>query len=492
MFCIGKRLVRLSASSTQTFRTHVPPSFSSTSRTASKKPPPPSPPGHGTEPVPHPIFSSTANKRPRLIKRRKAARVRKLSDEEFNRLGPLEQIRSTFSLPRPTTFPRLEWSVLDAALAITANEKLPAKTTPPGFAFCGIKQLALHGDRFWAGIVLEVLLAIKSTFDPGQREKKAGLLAFEAGLLLSNVLAAKYAEDLGLGSHYKVGDAQGALADLWEAYLVALYYEKGRQARLEFLVPLVKAEYKLLDVAETRAKFEAMKLGEAIHKAISFVSREAAQKHFFSTLDNLNIPYLSYVSSGGGKAMLQLPGRPLLEGRTGSGQDRKTGLLNRLVEKALTLGYFHVNSSTSTNATRQPEPRSVHRAQSPPKSPVPPKARPVPKPQVVKTRAAAKKPKPIQDTRPPYSCPDTPSPLKTLPLVYSTMHKARVSFFKQLADLKIGFTYWKSEKGRYWLTLPGFDPIGSSASTKALRRRAFVDGAIALGAIKIQSSSSSP
>jgi len=62
--------------------------------------------------------------------------------------------------------------------------------------------------------------------------------------LVTNVIAAKLSEQLGLREHYQVPSATGELcADLWEAYLSALYWEQGRRALMEFLVPIIKVEY---------------------------------------------------------------------------------------------------------------------------------------------------------------------------------------------------------------------------------------------------------
>ena len=53
--------------------------------------------------------------------------------------------------------------------------------------------------------------------------------------------------ETGLKEFYKLdGAGSERLADVWEAFLGALFFEKGRQSLLEFLVPIVKLEYDLL------------------------------------------------------------------------------------------------------------------------------------------------------------------------------------------------------------------------------------------------------
>lgn len=65
--------------------------------------------------------------------------------------------------------------------------------------------------------------------------------------LLTNSLAVKLVGRVGLKSFYKLENAsEERLADTWEAYLAALYLEKGRQELLNFLAPIMKAEHQRL------------------------------------------------------------------------------------------------------------------------------------------------------------------------------------------------------------------------------------------------------
>ncbi|GAA5963334.1 hypothetical protein JCM3765_006987 [Sporobolomyces pararoseus] len=201
-------------------------------------------------PPPHPISSSTdSTKKPRLAPitpnlnthatLNSKTKFNRNLQAEFNQLAPLEQIRQALSKPCPTSFLPLKSSILDAAYKITAEEKVDESSIPPDFPFCSIKQLAYYGDRLWSEVVAGVLLAMRERKD--QKNKgKAGLLSGTTGSLVRNSTAAKLSQQLGLAAFYKIGTAEfDRLADNWEAYLAALHFEKGRQALLSFLVPII-------------------------------------------------------------------------------------------------------------------------------------------------------------------------------------------------------------------------------------------------------------
>lgn len=94
----------------------------------------------------------------------------------FDELSPLEQVKLALSLPVPKTFPRLEHSLLDAALAITAGKDVPQDAMPHDFPFCSLKQLAFYGDRLWSEVAACVLLSMRTKGEP-QNRATAGKLA---------------------------------------------------------------------------------------------------------------------------------------------------------------------------------------------------------------------------------------------------------------------------------------------------------------------------
>ncbi|GAA5842499.1 hypothetical protein JCM3766R1_002608 [Sporobolomyces carnicolor] len=162
----------------------------------------------------------------------------------FDELSPLEQVKHALSLPVPKTFVRLESSILDAALAITAAKEVSQDATPHDFPFCSLKQLAFYGDRLWSEVTACVLLSMRTKGEL-QNQGTAGKLA-KLGHLVTDNIARKYTVDTGLKDFYKLDGAdQKRLADVWEAFLGALFLEQGRQSLLEFLVPIVKLEYDL-------------------------------------------------------------------------------------------------------------------------------------------------------------------------------------------------------------------------------------------------------
>lgn len=137
-------------------------------------------------PPPHPIFSSTNS-----TKKTQLAPTSSTSDShasstssletvrkqpQFDQLAPLQQIRQALSKPRPTSFPRLESSILDAAYKVTAGKHVDESSIPPDFPFCSIKQLAFYGDRLWSEVVAGVLLAVRTRKD-AKNKGRAGLLS---------------------------------------------------------------------------------------------------------------------------------------------------------------------------------------------------------------------------------------------------------------------------------------------------------------------------
>jgi len=198
------------------------------------------------------------------------------------------------------------------------------------------------------------------------------LIIYRKGQLVSNVLAAQLATELGLASAYKVDTY--ARAHLWEAYLAALCLETGRRGLLEFLAPIVKSSMQELystDKArstevmqmisqgetETIRIFKLPKMGELLLRIssvlplrlctyidpITFSSLEYAKANFRSTLEARKIPYLLRFSPSEHSATLQLPGFPLIASQPGAkATNKRESLLSGLTKEAIAKGCFKI------------------------------------------------------------------------------------------------------------------------------------------------------
>ena len=158
--------------------THIPfsPRFKSSSASTASKSLAPLPKS------PHPIFQSYRSPT-LLIESISDARCFSssndsvISDDDFQRLSPLEQYKHALSTPLPTTFPRLHGSTLDAAMKLATKKNVDitkASDFPLGLA---VKQLAFHGDRIWEEVVVATLFVIKSQYEEVEKGVTAGRLA---------------------------------------------------------------------------------------------------------------------------------------------------------------------------------------------------------------------------------------------------------------------------------------------------------------------------
>ncbi|GAA5915124.1 hypothetical protein JCM6882_008486 [Rhodosporidiobolus microsporus] len=135
-----------------------------------------------------------------------------LSDDDFDRLPPLDQTRHALDSAVPTSAPALSDPRLAALLGGIVLETLPTEERNAFYSAYHPERLEFVGDRI--------------------------------SLLATNEMGAKLAKELGL-SKENLSNVQSIkrAADSFEAYLAALFYSNGRRALLEFLGPLVKREY---------------------------------------------------------------------------------------------------------------------------------------------------------------------------------------------------------------------------------------------------------
>ncbi|GAA5913128.1 ribonuclease III domain-containing protein [Sporobolomyces salmoneus] len=411
---------------------------------------------------PHPIFEPPVAKKTPPIEPSNPSSdhgsTPQAIDDRFAKLAPLEQIKVALSRPCPATFPRLRSSILDSAIKITAGGKVGEGATPAEFPFCSVKQLAFYGDRIWSEVTVRVLLEMRAKDDPENKER-ANNLAKWNGFLVTNELAARLIDRVGLASFYRLeGKPKAYWADIWEAYLAALYLEKGREALVDFLTPIVRSEYEVLLEEEGTVKVEKKEnvvpakekerlriLALPKTKTIFFPSLKAAESEFCSRLKEEQIPYLFDLSPSSHSATLQLPGTPLIAVKTTKKKlkNRKASLLARLVNKAVILGCFKII-----------------------KLPTPP---------------VQSNPKAL-----------TADSLKAHPLIFSNVDKAKINLFKELQARKVKFALTGTHKNQCrTLEISGFPPIVVDAPTTVERRCAFVEEAMKLGVVKLKSNSTS-
>ncbi|GAA5855998.1 hypothetical protein JCM8547_002933 [Rhodosporidiobolus lusitaniae] len=135
-----------------------------------------------------------------------------LSDEAFSRLFPLQQTAYALTLPVPTSFTPLQDQALsDVLFGFDLGEKDAA------FYF-GVHWERLE-FRLWYDIISDALFLL----GPPQLLRKGEI---PLRLLSENMMGEKLARSVGLDKTVSAGQ-QRSLADLFEAYLTALYYSNG-------------------------------------------------------------------------------------------------------------------------------------------------------------------------------------------------------------------------------------------------------------------------
>ncbi|GAA5834335.1 hypothetical protein JCM5353_007322 [Sporobolomyces roseus] len=441
---------------------------SSTASTASKSLAPPFKP-------PHPIFQSYSPptrifSKPSDQHRFRSTILDSLTDDEFNRLPPLEQIRLALTKAPQTTAPLLDSSMMQVALRLhTAGEVIGEEIEGAALSLqrMSLNRLAFLGDAIWSQAVIETLVVIGLDSMWARKPSKTGQVGVYKCLLTTNLLAADLARSTGLLDIYDRSNADfDTVASIWEAYLAALFLERGRRSLLEFLTPIVKVEFeKRLDVqaqvktertsnkASENAVEEVARLATVAKEVakkeddlrkirlqprsdpIIFTSLDSAKNDFRSTLDARKIPYLLTVYPSNTRATLQLPGTPLL---------------------AVKL--------RPKSANRKERAESKTKTQQPPS-------------------------KPTANLATSLSSPASPS--LTSPLVFKNADRAVETFFKQLVTRKIKFKHSATPEGQRTFVLSGYPPITSQCATPSEHRRALVERAIKLGIVRLKSSASS-
>ncbi|GAA5984085.1 hypothetical protein JCM5350_003771 [Sporobolomyces pararoseus] len=460
-----------------------------------------------TPPPPHPIFSSTNS-----IKKTQLAPSSSTSDShasstlifktvrkqpQFDQLAPLQQIRQALSKPRPTSFPLLESSILDAAYKVTAGKSVDDSSIPPDFPFCSIKQLAFYGDRLWSEIVAGVLLAMRTRNDV-RNKGKAGSLSGTSGFLVENKMAAKLTRQLGLAASYKIETLanEDHLADNWEAYLAALYLEKGREALLNFLVPIVGSENeilqeRLLEMKEEKRKADtkneiivqeyAVALKKIQVEIVKQISQSLASRRSLEVPTSLLQEFEATTSSQA----------PLVKAQECVKEEERLRVLNLPKLKPLSFASLEtarLEFRSKLESSKVPYLLTIspnHRRAELQLPGVPQIAVKISKATKNDEKVLTKLMKEVVGIghfkllKPvlPFS-----------PFVFANIEKAQNNFLSQIAARKLKAVQGKSAGGRRrTLELPGCPPIVAEGKTKADCRHALVVRAVELGVIKLKS-----
>ncbi|GAA6030325.1 hypothetical protein JCM8097_009048 [Rhodosporidiobolus ruineniae] len=167
---------------------------------------------------------------------------RRIPKEEFNQLLPDEQIRYALSLPVPTTFPHLGDKRLAATVFQTKMYNLTQAEEARFKAAYHRERLEFGGDRVFHFVISEMLLELSP---PGHTPSNVSELQKGFFQLHTNDMAAKLASLVGLHTAGPVKvTTRDSKADRFEAFLEALYRTGGMQPVFEFLVPLLREEYR--------------------------------------------------------------------------------------------------------------------------------------------------------------------------------------------------------------------------------------------------------
>ncbi|KPV72364.1 uncharacterized protein RHOBADRAFT_55840 [Rhodotorula graminis WP1] len=165
---------------------------------------------------------------------------------------PLARVRSALGKKVPTAFPK----ILDHRLVDLLAGRKSNGLDPVFSSAYHPEVLEFLGDRIWDVVVSQTLVLLAAR---GKGSKILGTIGAKSGHLLSNAHGAVLAKEFKL-VHWsgrsccggKGSCSNDAAADAWEAHLGALFLANGRQAVLDFLVPLVKRDF-LKPVAPKRA-----------------------------------------------------------------------------------------------------------------------------------------------------------------------------------------------------------------------------------------------
>ncbi|GAA5928029.1 hypothetical protein JCM3775_002792 [Rhodotorula graminis] len=156
---------------------------------------------------------------------------------------PLARVRDALGKQVPTTFPK----ILDHRLVDLLAGRKSNGLDPVFSSAYHPEVLEFLGDRIWDVVVSQTLVLLAAR---GKGSKILGTIGGKSGHLLSNAHGAVLAKEFKL-VHWsgrsccggKGSCSNDAAADAWEAHLCALFLANGRQAVLDFLVPLVKRDF---------------------------------------------------------------------------------------------------------------------------------------------------------------------------------------------------------------------------------------------------------
>ncbi|GAA5889345.1 hypothetical protein JCM8208_007849 [Rhodotorula glutinis] len=155
---------------------------------------------------------------------------------------PLGRVRAALGKEVPTSFPK----ILDKRLPDLLGGRKSKELDPVFSSAYHPEVLEFLGDRIWGAVVSQSLVLLASR---GKGSKILGTIGVDIGELLSNAHGARLAKEFEL-VHWSGKSCVGkgscsndAAADAWEAYIGALYLANGRQAVLDFLVPLVERDF---------------------------------------------------------------------------------------------------------------------------------------------------------------------------------------------------------------------------------------------------------
>ncbi|BGP17996.1 hypothetical protein JCM10213v2_006044 [Rhodosporidiobolus nylandii] len=159
---------------------------------------------------------------------------------------PVDQYIHALKCPVPKVF---------VPLANQAVEELILRNKPPAglseaetkqfWGLWNVEWLEFAGDRRWHDIIatsLFFLRKVKPLAPPSRANMRDGHMSVVS--LSTNAIAARLAREVGLDQYLpRASLTDSRRADVFEAYLQALYSCNGSRALLEFLCPLVKREY---------------------------------------------------------------------------------------------------------------------------------------------------------------------------------------------------------------------------------------------------------
>ncbi|GAA6016377.1 hypothetical protein JCM10207_003844 [Rhodosporidiobolus poonsookiae] len=151
--------------------------------------------------------------------------------------GPLQQVHRALSRPVPTSFPTLHDKRFCVVLSGTDSE---VKALDEAFrSTYHPERLEYFGDKLWEEVVGEAifLLAPIERMSENGGEPNLGKLGCEVARQVTNDKGEELAVRLGIK-----GRPTGK-GDRGESHLAALYFSNGREALVDFLVPLVKKQF---------------------------------------------------------------------------------------------------------------------------------------------------------------------------------------------------------------------------------------------------------